>query len=164
MRYSLPGIASCLALALGCAPHGPTPENGGTPPPVEPAVGDGAEDAGVEPVAPEVHAAVEPARLCLAFATCGCFAEEECAAVPVREDGYTVDIVEGSHAGETGHLMQHCLGEGAAPAGCVDYVDPAIVCRRASPSSVEAAKYTCAADELHPDFACGFEDGACTVL
>ncbi|MBN1773731.1 MAG: hypothetical protein JXB32_20885 [Deltaproteobacteria bacterium] len=167
MHLRRPTIVGCLVVALGCAPHGPAVEPGsGSAPGTETA---GApttaedRDAGAEPVVPPEHPAADPGLLCLPLATCGCFQEEECVAVRLRADGITVDIVEGPRAGQTGHLLQHCLGDAAAPTDCVDYVDPAIVCRRPSSSTVASAKYVCATDDLRPDFECGFDDGACTV-
>lgn len=161
------GIVVGFVLALGCAPRGPAvgPEpvtESGDASSGEPAHAAG-PDAEPDP-APRPDVAPDPGLLCLPVATCGCFHERECAAVRLRADGLTVDIVTGPRAGQTGNLLQHCLGDAAAPTDCVDYVDPAIVCRRPSATPWTSAKQACAAEDLRPDFSCGFEDGSCAVL
>ncbi len=166
--------------ALACAAHTPGPEHAGVTDPGGPS---GAADAPptaaaptespTEPTSPrptEPPTVPEPgpapgAELrCLPFATCGCFHEPECVAGRVRDDGYTFDIVGGPRDGETAHLSQDCPDGAAAPAGCRDYVDPAMICRRLQPADVRAAKYLCAVSDAHPDWECGFRNGACSVL
>jgi len=160
---------SHLALAFlvfACAAHGPAPENAGATPEATPAP----EAADPVPAAPTVPTptpaspAPEGELRCLPFATCGCFSTPECAAGRVGEDGYTFTIVDGPHAGETGHLVQSCAGEGDARTDCIDYVDPAQICRFLRPSSDRAAKYLCSMDDIRPDYTCGFRDGVCSVL
>lgn len=165
---------------LACAAHTPGPEHGGAaapsgpsgaaqaPPmaatPTEPADTTPAEPPNTTPTAPEPAPAAQAPLRCLPFATCGCFHQPECVAGRVRDDGYTFDIVGGPRDGETAHLSQDCPDGAAAPAGCRDYVDPAMICRRLRPADVRAAKYLCAVSDAHPDWECGFRSGACSVL
>jgi len=82
----------------------------------------------------------------------------------VQSDGVTVDILDGEHVGATGHLLQDCWGGGPEPADCVDYVDPAMICRRLLPAADRAAKYLCATENLILAYRCGFVDGVCSIL
>jgi hypothetical protein len=156
---------SHLALAFlvfACAARGPAAENAGVVP--APDAADPALAAPTDPASPSASPVPEGELRCLPFATCGCFSTPECVAGRMQEDGYDFDIVDGPRAGETGHLVQSCAGEGEARTDCVDYVDPAMVCRRLQPSLDRAAKYLCSMDDIRPDYACGFQDGVCSVL
>ncbi|NMC71482.1 MAG: hypothetical protein GYA57_15640 [Myxococcales bacterium] len=167
MRLRAPGILGGLVLVLCCVPRGPATEPGPVPEPdaarpAEPVVAAGPD---AEPGTAASPADVPPdtGLLCLPLGNCGCFTEPECVAVRLRADGITVDIVAGPRAGQTGNLLQHCLGDPVAPTDCIDYVDPAIVCRRPSASPPALAKYVCASDGLRPHYTCGFVDGTCSV-
>ena len=162
-------FAATLVAGLCCSSAAPTPQDPGDEPaastPTEPV----AEPT--EPVAeptppsdPVASSGTEAEPDCLPLAVCGCFNEERCVTARVQADGVTVNILDGEHAGETGHLLQDCPTEDAAPADCVSYVDPAMICRRLRPSDDNAAKYLCSMDDIHIDYACGFVDGVCGVL
>jgi hypothetical protein len=153
------GLGGALALALGiaCAARGAPPAPAATEPPAP------APAAPVDGGAASADDAAAPLR-CLPFATCGCFQEPECVAVRVHDDGFEVDIVDGPHAGETGHLVQDCPDGSAEGADCVDYIDPAMICRRIGPVDVLPAKYLCSMDHIHAGYRCGFRNGVCAVL
>jgi len=148
--------ASHFALAflvLACASRGPAPDAARATP-----------AAPAAPVSPSASPAPAGELRCLPFATCGCFHTPECVAGRVQADGYTFDIVDGPRAGETGHVVQSCAGEGEARTDCIDYVDPAMICRRLQPALDRLAKYLCSMDDIRPDYTCGFRDGVCAVL
>ena len=165
---------------LACAAHTPGPQHGGAADPDGPTGAAAARPPAATPTespaespspaptepptAPDPTPAAQAPLRCLPFATCGCFHQPECVAGRVRDDGYTFDIVGGARDGETAHLSQDCPDGSAAPADCRDYVDPAMICRRLQPADVRAAKYLCATVDAHPDWECGFRNGACTVL
>ena len=158
------GVTICAALvaAVCCSPAAPEPQEpvAETPPTTT-----------TEPVAtptPEPDAAPVPDTagepVCLPLAVCGCFNESRCVTARVQADGISVDVLDGEHAGETGHLLQDCPTEDAAPADCIAYVDPAMICRRLQPAGDNAAKYLCSMDDIHIGYRCGFVDGVCGVL
>jgi hypothetical protein len=149
-------------LVFACAGRGPAAENAGVVP--APDAADFALTAPTDPATTPASPAPENELRCLPFATCGCFSTPECVAGRVQANGTTFDIVDGPRAGETGHVVQSCAGEGEVRTDCVDYVDPAMVCRRLQPSRDRAAKYLCSMDDIRPEYTCGFKGAVCQVL
>mgnify|MGYP001578061591 CR=1 FL=1 len=158
------GIALVAAVAAGlcCSAAAPASQDPVSNRPAADATGPAAPTTPVPDPAAAPASPGEP--VCLPLAVCGCFNERRCVTARVQADGISVDILDGEHAGETGHLLQDCPTEGAAPADCVSYVDPAMICRRLRPADDNAAKYLCSMDDIHLDYRCGFVDGACGVL
>jgi hypothetical protein len=155
-------FAASLTLAPRRSPAAPDPRE----PAAVPSVADATAPADAPAAPPQPATTPEPAgeTSCLPLAVCGCFNERRCVTARVQADGVTVDILDGEHAGETGHLLQDCPSEDAAPADCVAYVNPAMLCRRLLPSADTATKYFCSMDDIHIDYRCGFVDGACSAL
>ncbi|MBI5500354.1 MAG: hypothetical protein HY907_08930 [Deltaproteobacteria bacterium] len=122
-----------------------------------------------EPDRGEAGAGPAGATVCLPLAICGCFSEGLCAGGRLRDDGHTIDITEGPHAGELGELRHDCAPTECAecpedgPADCIEYLAQGMmVCRALAPQ--RGAKYVCAIDDVQPHYACGVRDGTCTRL
>ncbi|MBI5486787.1 MAG: hypothetical protein HY905_05610 [Deltaproteobacteria bacterium] len=160
------GMAFPLTAWLGCSAAGPGPSG---PPPQDPAtsaapVEPGTPPASDEALGPPAMVLQDAPPICIALAVCGCFDAQRCVTARRYEDGSTVQIVDGEHAGETGYIQEACSPVQSEPMPCVDYVDPAMLCRALRPADDTAAKYLCSMDNIYPDYGCAFVDGVCRVV
>ena len=163
-------VPALLLVAQACGgSRGPTAEpTGGT--------GAAGADAAARVPAPEpdreeTSGQAAGTAVCLPLAICGCFSQELCAGGRLRDDGHTVDITEGSHAGELGELRHDCVPvdcvecAGDGPADCIEYLAQGMmVCRALAPAAERCGKYLCATDDVQPHYGCGVRDGMCTRL